>query len=61
MTRWRMNSADIVYVGDNVEKDFQASQQLGMRSVWFMNEDGVYQTQIDRACIKDIGKLRGLI
>ena len=59
--RWRMNPADIVYVGDNPVKDFQAPQQLGMSSVWFRNEDGVYVSQIDRACIENIGKLRGLI
>ena len=42
MTRWRLNPADIVYVGDNPAKDFQAPQQLGMRSVYFSNSDGLY-------------------
>lgn len=42
-TRWRLNPADIVYVGDNPVKDFQAPQQLGMRSIWFKNSDGIYQ------------------
>lgn len=42
LTRWRFNPADIVYVGDNPAKDFQASQQLGMRSVYFNNPDGLY-------------------
>ena len=42
MTRWRLNPADIIYVGDNPTKDFQAPQQLGMRSLWFKNPDGVY-------------------
>ena len=42
-TRWRLNPADIVYVGDNPAKDFQAPQQLGMRSIWFKNADGIYQ------------------
>ena len=41
-TRWRLNPADIVYVGDNPAKDFQAPQQLGMRSLWFKNADGLY-------------------
>ena len=27
---------------DNVEKDFQASKQLGMRSVYFNNADVLY-------------------
>ena len=30
------------YVGDNVNKDFIAPQQLGMRSIWFKNPDGLY-------------------
>jgi HAD superfamily hydrolase (TIGR01549 family) len=33
--KWRMNYADIVYIGDNVNKDFQAPQQLGMKSVFY--------------------------
>lgn len=44
ITRWRLNAADIVYVGDNPAKDFQAPQQLGMRSIWFKNVDGLYST-----------------
>ena len=43
MTRWRLNPADIVYVGDNPVKDFQAPQQLGMKNIWFRNADGIYQ------------------
>lgn len=43
-TRWRMNPADIVYVGDNPAKDFQAAQQLGMKSVRFENPDGIHDT-----------------
>lgn len=58
MTRWRLNPADIVYVGDNPVKDFQAPQQLGMKSIWFRNADGLYQhhnTTIP--CINEIGDL----
>ena len=43
-TRWRLNPADVVYVGDNVAKDFQACRQLGIKSVWFKNEDGLYHS-----------------
>lgn len=43
ITRWRLNPADIVYVGDNPAKDFRAPQQLGMKSLWFKNADGIYQ------------------
>ncbi len=42
MMRWRLNPADVVYVGDNPAKDFQAPQQLGMRSIWFKNAGGLY-------------------
>ena len=42
LNRWRFNPADVVYVGDNPAKDFQAPQQLGMRSLYFQNQDGFY-------------------
>lgn len=42
LTRWRFNPADVVYVGDNPAKDFLAPQQLGIRSVYFNNQDGLY-------------------
>lgn len=47
MTRWRLHPADIVYVGDNPAKDFQAPQQLGMRSVYFANKDGLYRDEMN--------------
>lgn len=40
--KWRMNYADIVYVGDNVNKDFKAPQQLGMKRVYYKNKNGLY-------------------
>ena len=40
--RWRLPASQMLYVGDNLAKDFQAPQQLGMKSVWFRNEDGLY-------------------
>ena len=33
---------DMVYVGDNVKKDFIAPNRLGMSTVWFQNVDGLY-------------------
>lgn len=42
LRRWRLPASQVVYVGDNVDKDFQAPQQLGMKSVWFRNSDGIY-------------------
>ena len=32
----------MVYIGDNLQKDFQAPMTLGMRSIWFHNSDGIY-------------------
>ena len=46
-TRWRLYPSDIVYVGDNPAKDFQAPKQLGMRSIRFINPDGLYTTAGD--------------
>jgi HAD superfamily hydrolase (TIGR01549 family) len=40
--RWRIPFEQIVYVGDNAAKDFQAPKQLGMRWIYFDNEDGLY-------------------
>lgn len=40
--RWRLPASQIVYVGDNPAKDFQAPKQLGMKSVYFENTDGLY-------------------
>lgn len=32
----------MVYVGDNVKKDFIAPKQMGMKCIWFRNPDGLY-------------------
>lgn len=60
ITRWRLNSADVVYIGDNPTKDFQAPQQLGMRSLCFKNADGLYSTDGESG-IKDITDVLDLI
>ncbi len=60
ITRWRLNPADAVYVGDNLVKDFQAPQQLGMKSIWFRNADGLYSTD-EESGIKDITDVLDLI
>ena len=63
VTRWRLNPADVVYIGDNPTKDFQAPQQLGMKSLWFMNEDGLYAdaTGFDRWKISSLDELFSII
>jgi HAD superfamily hydrolase (TIGR01549 family) len=40
--RWRIPFESIVYIGDNASKDFQAPKQLGMKSVFVKNKDGLY-------------------
>ena len=44
-TRWKLPASQIIYVADNPAKDFQAPQQLGMKSIWFKNEDGLYSDE----------------
>ena len=43
--RWGIPAPNIVYFGDNPEKDFRAPLQLGMKAVRFMNPDGLYQNE----------------
>lgn len=42
--RWRIPFEEMAYVGDNLTKDFQAPRQLGMKSIYFENPDGLYYT-----------------
>ena len=50
----------MVYVGDNAEKDFQAPKQIGMRTLYFENEDGLYTTS-SAVGIKIIKKLSEIV
>lgn len=34
--------SQMCYIGDNIKKDFIAPEQLGMKSIWFKNKDGLY-------------------
>ncbi|MDD7636310.1 MAG: HAD-IA family hydrolase [Clostridiales bacterium] len=43
--RWQIPFEQIVYIGDNPSKDFQASMQLGMKSIWFRNTQSLYYTE----------------
>lgn len=44
--RWRLPYEQIVYVGDNPNKDFQACRQLGMRWKYFRNKHGLYSHEV---------------
>lgn len=40
--RWRIPASQMVYIGDNLVKDFQAPKQLGMRCICLVNNEGVF-------------------
>lgn len=40
--KWRIPFGEMMYVGDNLTKDFQAPKQLGMLSLHLKNEQGLY-------------------
>ena len=40
--KMNVDYAQMCYIGDNINKDFIAPQQLGMKSIWFKNPDGLY-------------------
>ncbi len=61
LTRWRMNPSDVIYVGDNAKKDFQATRQLGIKGLWFDNEDGLYRDHTEMNYIRDISELREML
>lgn len=43
--RWGIPFEEMMYIGDNLNKDFQAPRQLGMRSLYFENKDGLYYNE----------------
>lgn len=58
--RWRLPYEQIIYVGDNLNKDFQAPQQLGMRYLHFGNEDGLYFCG-ERNCVSSIESIESYL
>lgn len=42
--RLNIEYAEMCYIGDNICKDFIAPQKLGIRSIWFCNKDGIYNS-----------------
>lgn len=42
--RWRIPFEQMIYIGDNPAKDFQAPSQLGMAHIYFKNMNGLYIT-----------------
>lgn len=59
--RWRLPFEQIVYVGDNPNKDFMGPKQLGMKFLWFKNTDGLYQSsqiEAEVGCSKSIEEIK---
>ena len=51
--RWGIPFEQMMYVGDNLEKDFRGPQVLGMQMLWFCNSGGLYnQSQKDAFAFK---------
>lgn len=40
--KWKIPFEEMIYVGDNSQKDFQAPKQLGMKWICLNNKDGIY-------------------
>lgn len=61
-TRFNVPYEQMLYVGDNPSKDFQAPRQLGMRWIYFQNPDGLYSTGTEGIpCADSIQKLENMI
>ena len=51
--KWNIPFEEIMYIGDNADKDFQAPKQLGMQWRWFKNVDGIY---VDQSSDKELNE-----
>lgn len=51
--RWRIPFEQMIYVGDNPNKDTQAPRQLGMKAILIENKEGLYT---DRDGLKNLDK-----
>jgi len=40
--KWNISYESMIYIGDNIDKDYLAVRQLGIRFWWFRNRDGIY-------------------
>lgn len=53
-TKWRLPVSQIMYVGDNASKDFQAPKQLGMQWKLINNGEGLYGTADDGIALVEL-------
>lgn len=52
--RWRLPFEQIMYIGDNPNKDFSAPRQLGMQWILVNNTDGLYANNNDGIAIQTL-------
>lgn len=52
-TKWQIPFEEMLYIGDNPEKDFQAPCQLGMHTMFFRNKCGLYYDAHDAPILCD--------
>lgn len=38
----KVKTSEMIYVGDNINKDFKAPNELNMEAIWYNNRDGLY-------------------
>lgn len=58
--RLQVSFSQMVYVGDNPQKDFIAPIQLGMQTIWFANQDGIYASQVDNSANRRMDSIAAL-
>lgn len=61
--RWGIPFEQMVYVGDNLEKDFQAPRQLGMKYLYFKNSEAVHgvDNNVERNTFLSIKELKYML
>ena len=55
--RWKLPFEQMIYVGDNPQKDFKAPRQLGMRWLNFYNKDGLYRADCEINSLNSIQEI----
>lgn len=59
--RWKLPFEQMIYIGDNPQKDFKAPRQLGMRWLCFDNKDGLYRKSENDNAVNSISDIREIL
>lgn len=59
--RLRIPFKQMMYIGDNYRKDFQAPKTLGMQYIYFRNESGLYQENVSDCSIRSVSSFNELV